>query len=149
EVRDQGGERLIEGRHEAGLVGLEGLAVRVPAAERNGGVTDAGFDEAAGGGGPPAARRRAVGFARRGLLQIQFEGLLRLVRTKDFEGLAMERVEPVHEIRVLVHGLEAVVELLEQRVALLEFVEGELAVEADAADAERRAAALAVAPAAA
>ena len=64
EVLDQGRQRLIEVRQQAGLQGVEVLAVRVPAADADGDEADAGLDQPASRERALAERVRAV--ARRG-----------------------------------------------------------------------------------
>src|SRR5207248_11782110 len=120
-----------------------GLAGRVPAAKADRDEANAGLDQSSCRQGALAEAGVAVTVPHRGRLLGQVERFLGFVGTEDLEGLLVEGVEPVHQVARLVGGLEALVEALEQLVAIVQLVELEIVGQLNAARLQRAAATLA------
>ena len=99
QVADQRRERLVQGRQEAVAQGAEVVGVRVPAAEAERHEPRPGLDQPPGGQRTLAQRRPAVAVAQRVRLARQVERGADAVGVEDLHGLAVEAVEPGHQVR--------------------------------------------------
>src|SRR5262249_26009916 len=136
EVRNQSSKRLIESRQVARLQRLEVLPVRVPAAHAQRYEAYARLHQPPSGQQAHAKRLGRVLLAQLLLLQAEVEGLARLFRTQDFERLLVEGVEAVDQVGILVQVRQAIVEALQQFLALLEVFEAEALRQRYAANAQ-------------
>src|SRR5207247_2366776 len=116
--------------------GVEVLAVRVPAAEADGGETNAGFDQTASSQGALAERGHAVPLAKLLRLLIEVEGVAGLVGAEDFERLLVEGIEPADEGGIAIGFRERFIEIGQEGIAVFELFEGEAGGERDAAGGE-------------